>query len=358
MEARVVEISEPGRHLALHRGFLVVRSTGGTWLDETPAGETLEPIGGELGRIPLDQLAAILCTARGVTHSSNLAIELAARHVPLVYCGAGYLPAAIAWPVDSHHLQSLRIQAQVEASKPLTKRLWRYVVRAKIRHQALVLGMSSERGDHDVAAGLTAMAARVRSGDPNNIEAQAARRYWPAMMGETFRRDRDADGLNAMLNYGYAILRSGVARAVMAAGLHPSIGLHHQNRYNAMGLVDDLMEPYRPVVDLAVKRLAAGGHDQVSRPVKAYLAGLLMTTIPGDPSMDHMAEDGPTALHAVLIRLTQSLARVLVTAQAGQKPGVKPASLYLPAPLDPKTPLLGLPDIPAPDTPPHDNGAA
>ncbi|MEM6902483.1 MAG: type II CRISPR-associated endonuclease Cas1 [Pseudomonadota bacterium] len=326
MDARVVEISEPGRHLSLHRGFMVVHGETADWAEQTPAGEVQEPVRAELGRIALDQLAAVLCTARGVSHSSNLVIELASRHVPLVYCGAGFLPAAIAWPVDGHHLQSLRIQSQVEAGKPLIKRLWRELVVAKIKHQALVL----EAGDPETAEGLDSMARRVKSGDPDNLEAQAARRYWPALMGTDFRRDRAAADQNALLNYGYAILRSGIARAIMAAGLHPSIGLHHQNRYNAMCLVDDLMEPYRPVIDLAVLKLVQAGHGEVSAPVKAYLAGLLLTPVQTD--------QGITPLHTVLNRLAQSLATVL--SEGGR------TRLLLPPPFERATPLLGLPTIP------------
>ena len=104
-------------------------------------------------------------------------------------------------------------------------------------------------------AGLAAMAERVRSGDPENLEAQAAQRYWPLLFGSHFRRDRDADGVNAALNYGYAVIRAAVARAVVAAGLIPSFGVFHKNRSNPFCLADDLMEPYRPYVDWRVKLL-------------------------------------------------------------------------------------------------------
>lgn len=112
----------------------------------------------------------------------------------------------------------------------------------------------------------------MRSGDPGNVEAEAARRYWPLMFGPAFRRDRDAGGINGLLNYGYAVLRAGIARAVMAGGLHPGLGLMHANRGNAMVLVDDLMEPFRPIVDLEVWHLVRAGIVEVGREAKTALA--------------------------------------------------------------------------------------
>ena len=103
----------------------------------------------------------------------------------------------------------------------------------------------------------------MRSGDPDNVEAQAARRYWPLLFGGEFRRTREAPGVNAMLNYAYTVLRAGTARAIMAAGLHPSFGLSHRQRGNAFALADDLMEPYRPVADLIVKDLVDAGKQEV-----------------------------------------------------------------------------------------------
>jgi CRISPR-associated protein Cas1 len=128
------------------------------------------------------------------------------------------------------------------------KRLWRQIVRAKIMAQAALL---VELRGRDF--GLGVLARHVRSGDPANIEARAARRYWPAVFADlNFRRQRDNEDQNVLLNYGYAVLRAIVARAISAAGLHPSLGIHHHNRYDAFCLADDLMEPFRPAVDHAV----------------------------------------------------------------------------------------------------------
>ena len=220
MIGRIVEIAEDGRHLSVHRGFLKVAA----------AGE-------ELGRVPLDDVAAVVGNAHGLTYSNNLLTALADRGVPFVVSGPNHQPAAILWPVAGHHLQTARMLAQIDAAKPLCKRLWQAVVQAKIRNQGAVLeAVGQPHGAFD------RLAATVRSGDPENVEAQAARRYWPLLMGGDFRRDRTADGANALLNYGYGILRAATARAVMAAGLHPTLGIHHHNRGNPMCLVDDVME--------------------------------------------------------------------------------------------------------------------
>ncbi len=282
MSLRVIEIAESGRHLALDRGFMSVRDGGH-----------------EIGKVPLDDIAAIIATGYGLTYSGNLLTAAAEHGIPVVICAPNHLPAVIAWPVDGHHIQSARIRSQVEASMPTIKRLWQSLVRAKIHAQADILDLINAPG----AEALRRIARDVRSGDPTNIEAQAARRYWPSLMGQEFRRDRAAPDANALLNYGYAILRAGTARGVMAAGLHPSIGLHHQNRYNAMCLVDDLMEPFRPLVDFAVYQLWNMGARVIDRETKPILAGVL--------HFDLETTAGTTPLVTCLIRLAQSLAQAL-----------------------------------------------
>jgi CRISPR-associated protein Cas1 len=148
-------------------------------------------------------------------------------------------------PLGAHHTPVERFTAQATAGKPLTKRLWQQVVRAKILAQARLLAEL-----HGEDFGLSQLAPLVRSGDPANVEARAARRYWQLLFDDPqFRRDRDVPDQNRVLNYGYAVLRAIVARAICGAGLHPSLGIHHHNRYSAYPLADDLMEPLRPVVD-------------------------------------------------------------------------------------------------------------
>lgn len=317
MFGRVVEITRDDCHLSLFRGFMLVL--------RREDGETTE-----IGRVPLDGLAAVICNAHGLSYSNNLVLALTARGIVMVMCGPNHAPAALLWPVDGHHLQAGRMRAQADASLPLRKRLWRAIVVAKIEAQAAALRAAGADG----TGALRDMAGRVRSGDADNMEAQAARRYWPALLGPDFRRDTNGGGANAMLNYGYAIVRSGMARAAMAAGLHPSLGLHHANRLNPMCLVDDLMEPWRPVADLFVWRLLDAGHREVTPAVKKVLVGLLQWDVHG--------EKGVSPLATCQERLAQSLAAVLDSGKGG---------LDIAAPIAPDLPLIEAIPLPAPDAP-------
>ncbi len=279
MSNRIVEIAEDGRHLGKVRGFLTV-SAGGD----------------ELGRVPLDDIAAVIGNAHGITYSNNLLVALAGRNAPLVICGANFRPAAILWSMEGHHEQAGRMADQAAASQPLKKRLWAQLVSAKIDSQRATL--EAVGASHE---GFILLSRKVRSGDPDNVEAQAARRYWPLLFGEDFRRDRQADGINAMLNYIYTVLRAATARAVMAAGLHPSLGLSHRQRGNSFALADDLMEPFRPLADLLVYDLARQGCHTVDKDTKPALARLLVT--------DMSSQAGVSPVNICLARAALSLAR-------------------------------------------------
>jgi CRISPR-associated protein Cas1 len=273
MHRQVVEVSTPGRQVSLDRGFLLVH-------------ERQE----ERARLPLDDIGAVLITTPGATVTTNLAAELAARGTPLIVCGRNYRPTAILWAVEQHHEQAGRFLAQMRLSVPRKKRLWQDIVRQKVLNQHEVL----ERRGRRLPA-LKRLAQTVKSGDPSNVEAQAARAYWPALLGTEFRRDPSLEGTNAQLNYGYAILRAAVARAVSAAGLHPSMGIFHCNPKNSFQLVDDLMEPFRPIVDHEVASLE--GSADVSPAVKKRLAAL------GETECEMHGERGPLghALHRFVL---------------------------------------------------------
>jgi CRISPR-associated protein Cas1 len=279
MVGRVVEIETDGRHLAINRGFLVVSEQHN-----------------EVGKVPLDDIAAVIANAHGLTYTNNALVELSERGIPIILCGRNHMPAAIVWPVDAHHLQTGRMNDQVAASLPLKKRLWAQLIRAKILAQGAALEAAG--APH---GGFFLLSRKVRSGDPDNVEAEAARRYWPLLMGAEFRRDKDGAGVNGLLNYGYAVLRAGVARAVMAAGLHPSFGLMHSNRSNPMVLIDDLMEPFRPSVDREVCGLIKNGTSEIDRDAKAALARVMVLDLP--------TELGLSPLMVCAERLAQSLAR-------------------------------------------------
>jgi CRISPR-associated protein Cas1 len=279
MIGRVVEIAADNRHISRERGFLVVSESGE-----------------EIGRIPLDGVAAVIGNGHGLTYSGNLVAALAERCIPFIICGPHHRPVAFLWPADGHHNQAGRMAAQASAGKPLKKRLWQEIVRAKIEQQAATLDQAGAP-----SGGFALLARKVKSGDPENVEAQAARRYWPLLLGEDFRRRRDAGGVNGLLNYAYAVLRAGAARAVMAAGLHPSLGLAHSNPSNPFCLVDDCMEPFRPVADLLVLDLVRRGAVEVTPETKPDLSKVL--------TLDMSSPEGATPVITCLERLAFSLAQ-------------------------------------------------
>jgi CRISPR-associated protein Cas1 len=285
---RIVDIATDGRHLSALRGFMLIS-------------EGRE----EIGRIPLDDVAAVIVHAHGVTWSTNLVVALAERGALMVLCSSHHAPVAVCMPLDGHHGQNARMRAQWDAGKPLTKQIWRDVVIAKIRWQAAVLAARGIPAD-----AFDMLARKVRSGDPDNVEAQAARRYWPLLMGDEFRRDRVSGGVNGLLNYGYTILRSLIARSVVAAGLHPSIGIHHANRGNPFALADDLIEPFRPLVDALTVQIIARGCLEVTPETKRAFAGLI--------AFDLAGENGTTTVSVAAIRLAQSLSRCFETGRSSE----------------------------------------
>jgi CRISPR-associated protein Cas1 len=287
MIGRIVEVAENGRHLSLKRGFLEV------------AGED-----GPLGQVPLDDMDALLLSAAQITLSKALLAALAERNVAVVVCGRNWHPLSLCTPLAAHHRAAGVMRDQIEASQPLRKRLWQHLVAAKIAAQAAVLAGGG------TAAALTAMAGRVRSGDPENLEAQAARAYWPALLGPDFRRDPARAGSNSLLNYGYTVLRAATARALCGAGLNPMLGLHHRSAVNPFALADDVMEPFRPLVDREVKAIVSGAGDgaggaapDLTPEVKRRLAAVL--------TLDLVGERGASPLRNCLQRAAQSLTESL-----------------------------------------------
>jgi len=228
--------------------------------------------------LPIEDLGVVIVDDAQATYTQSVFIELLAAGATVMVTGRDHLPAGMMLPLDAHHVQTERHLAQIEASEPVRKRIWQALIMAKIAQQGAVLEHFTP--DH---GGLIPLSRRVRSGDPDNLEAQAAQRYWPRLFGKAFRRDRDAAGVNAALNFGYAVVRAAAARAVVSAGLIPSLGVFHSNRGNPFCLVDDMFEPYRPYVDWRVKHLVldAGqdGLDLDNRQVRASLLSLFNETI-------------------------------------------------------------------------------
>jgi len=299
---RVLDFSLGQAHLCLRYRQLIIQRE---YLDDTS--------------VPVEDIAVVVLSSRRVTMSLAALDALAAAGAAVVVCGADMLPSGMLLPLTGHFQQTQRMAAQIDASRPLKKRIWQEVVRAKVLAQGSLL--ETFRGDDH---GLYAMAARVRSGDPDNIEAQAAVRYWPALFSDpNFRRRVDAEGANALLNYGYAVLRAAVARSLCAAGVHPSIGVFHKGRNNPFCLADDLMEPYRPVIDGEAATIAGecGLGDPVLDPqTKARLVGVLQE------GMDHDGEVRPVM--DWIARSASSIARRLC--RESQEPIFFPTGLVKP----------------------------
>jgi CRISPR-associated protein Cas1 len=235
MTDRIIDISRQATRLRVDLNRLIV-----------------EQDGEEQAAVLLDDISALVISHPAVSCTHAVLSGLMAAGGAVVVCDQRHMPTGLMLPLQAHYAQAERFRRQARLPVATGRRLWQQVVRAKIRAQASVL---ERRAGGD--AGLRALVRHVSTGDKGNVEARAAQCYWPALFGRGFRRDREGGDQNRHLNYGYAVLRAVVGRAVCAAGLHPSLGIHHHNRYDAFCLADDLMEPFRPLVDEAVARRVA-----------------------------------------------------------------------------------------------------
>ena len=297
MVGQVVEITDPGHWLKKSRGFLQVHRSGEN-----------------VGQVALDDILTVLISVPGCAISSVLLDHLAQRNIPLVICGQNYLPSSWTLPVQGTMHQFQVMQAQAALSEPRRKRIWQRIVRAKIGNQAELLQRAGEPNQI-----LLRMISKVRSGDPDNLEAQAARAYWQRLLGSEFRRNRDSDGLNAALNYGYTVLRACIARAVVGAGLHPTFSVHHKNPRNPMNLVDDLVEPFRPIADHLVWRHSNEYSKALDPDGKARLASL--------PTLPLPTEEGFSPLSIVAVKLCRAFARYCQGQPMDEVMPVLPAAL-------------------------------
>ena len=203
--------------------------------------------------IPIEDVGVLILDHQQISITHGLMNALEAHKCALITCSASHMPSGLFLPLDAHSLQSERFQTQIEATLPLKKQLWQQTVRMKIQNQARVL----EEVYAHPQANMLAWVKQVRSGDPDNLEARAAAYYWANLFPSLpkFTREREESAPNALLNYGYALLRAVVARSLVSVGLLPTLGIHHHNRYNAYCLADDIMEPYRPYVDKFVQEI-------------------------------------------------------------------------------------------------------
>ena len=248
---------------------------------------------------PIEDLAFVVLEDPQITLTQQLLGYLADRNVALICCGANHLPNGMLLSLDAHSLQTARFHDQVQASLPLKKQLWQKTIKHKIRQQAVLLDLTT---DTTTAAVLATMAKKVNSGDTTNLEAQAAAQYWPALLGPDFYRSPTGPSPNHALNYGYAILRAAMARALAGHGLLNTLGIHHHNQYNAFCLADDLMEPYRPFVDAMVYHMTQEGvlDNTLTKDTKAVLLQVL--------TMDCVWDDQSTTVGLAMQRTASSLA--------------------------------------------------
>ena len=198
--------------------------------------------------LPLEDITALILETPQITLSSALLSACQEQGVAVLTCDTTHIPNGVLLPFQPHSRQSRVAHIQISWTESLRGRLWQNVLQSKITNQAVCLERAEGR---ESAKRLYALVQKIKSGDPQNIEAQAARHYWPRLMGDDFRRG-DNDIVNAALNYGYAVVRAFVARSQVAYGLLPTFGIHHCNELNAFNLTDDLMEVFRPFVDQKV----------------------------------------------------------------------------------------------------------
>lgn len=305
MIKRTIEISREPSHLAVRDGQLLVLRKREKEKRLPAKPENLA------GSIPCEDIGVLMVDSRETTYSHWALAELAEHGAAVVVCGRDHHPAGLYLPISSHTQLLSRLDAQLNASKPTTKRLWASIVVAKVRAQAEVLPPGPDFKPHRIH--LNQLAKRVLSGDTSNIEAQAAAAYWPVLFShcsevdKPFRRrsgDRTAAPPNNLLDYGYSALRAAVARALVSAGLLPALGVQHRGRSNPFCLADDLMEPLRPIVDRRVRWLAQRGDLTLDQPTKAELLNVLTIEL----QCGH--DSGP--LLVVLHRYVASFVRVLM----------------------------------------------
>lgn len=273
MTQRIVDVSTPAR-ISLKNRQIVIDSGG---IIES---KKLNIPAEDLGLLLIDQVQCALTVPVIDAISSAGGI--------IVICNGHHLPVAVLQPIAAHSETVHRIQDQINAPAPITKRLWQQIIKAKILAQAANLPIGS-----DAQIRLKEIARKVRSGDTSNAEAQAAKVYWKAWQGfpQGVSRNPQGSGINSALNYGYAIVRAAMARALIGSGFCTAIGLHHKHRGNPFCLADDLMEPLRPMVDSRVANLA-GCSENLTPEAKQALYQLLLDPVSlGDqrlPLMDSL----------------------------------------------------------------------
>ena len=250
--------------------------------------------------VPIEDLGMLVLEHQQISLTHYLLTKLAEGNVAVVTCNDTHHPTGLLMPLESNTLQSERFRAQIEVSEPLKKQLWQQTVKAKISNQAAILKKWESKSFF-----LENLASNVKSGDANNSEAIAAAHYWQNLFPPAWNFYRKRDGVppNNLLNYGYAIVRAGMARALVGAGLLPTLGIFHRNRYNAYCLADDMMEPYRPYVDMVVRAMIdkTSAVENLTPELKVELLKI--------PALDVLLDKDKSPLMVAMQRTAVSLAR-------------------------------------------------
>lgn len=250
--------------------------------------------------VPIEDIGMLLLEHQQITITHYLLDKLAANNSAVITCNGQHHPSGLLMPLEGHTLQSERFRFQIEATEPLKKQLWQQTIKAKIHNQAMVL----EKWQLPNQLMLN-LKQTVKSGDSDNHEAQASAYYWKHLFPPAwqFFRHREGPPPNNLLNYGYAIIRATMARALAGAGLLPALGIFHRNRYNAYCLADDIMEPYRPFVDVIVRGIIdqTSHITELNRDLKNQLLKL--------PTLDVEIEDEKSPLFVATQRTAASLAK-------------------------------------------------
>ena len=234
MSKQIIEISSDACTLSLYRGFLAIHNKNTGTCDE----------------VPIDNILSLVISANDTNITKNIITALTNNNCNIIFCGKNYIPSSIVIPFLGHWLISERVKQQLSCSVPLRKNLWRFIVQSKIMNQALLLKTISPENENILR--LEHLSKTTLSDDSRNNEGRAANIYFKSLFGERFIRDRNKQDINVLLNYTYTVLRAIVARAVAGNGLLPYFGLKHCQKSNTMPLVDDLIEPFRPVADFFV----------------------------------------------------------------------------------------------------------
>ena len=247
---------------------------------------------------PIEDIGFVIIDHPMVSITVPVLNELTENNVAVIFCDKRQMPQSMLLPLEGNTTLQETYKYQIQASAPLKKQMWKQLIEAKIKNQAGLLDKLGKKGN-----ALKPFYCNVKSGDEDNREGAAARIYWNLMFEDNFKRNREGETPNNLLNYGYAILRAAVARSLVGSGLYPAFGIFHRNRYNAFPLADDVMEPYRPFVDQIVYQLYQQNQDiQLDKFSKSQILRLL--------NADVMLGKVTKPLHIALSSTTASMAKM------------------------------------------------